>query len=63
MRCYICNVNLTEAEISLDKELKSNPCTTCQDIIYETAFSGGFVIDDDKFAEMIENELDNSVEL
>lgn len=42
MRCYICDVELTEAEITLDKELKSEPCTTCQQIIYETAFSGKF---------------------
>jgi len=42
MRCYICDVELTEGEISLDKQLKSNPCTTCQQIIYETAFSGKF---------------------
>jgi hypothetical protein len=33
---------LSEGEISLDKEMKSNPCTSCQQIIYETAFSGKF---------------------
>jgi hypothetical protein len=33
---------LTEGEISLDKEMKSDPCTTCQQIIYETAYSGKF---------------------
>lgn len=42
MRCYICDVELTEGEISLDKEQKSNPCTTCNQIIFETAFSGKF---------------------
>lgn len=73
MRCYICDVELTEGEISLDKEMKSNPCTSCQQIIYETAFSGKFKKnydlndeddysdefepDDEKFAEMIEEEL------
>lgn len=73
MRCYICDVELTEGEISLDADLKSNPCTTCQQIIYETAFSGKFKKtydlndnddlsdefepDDEKFAEMIEDEI------
>ena len=42
MRCVICDVELSEGEISLDKEMKSNPCTTCQQIIFETAFSGKF---------------------
>lgn len=72
MRCYICDVELTEGEISLDKQMKSNPCTTCQQIIYETAFSGKFKTgmdqgdedygddfepDEIKFAEMVENEI------
>lgn len=42
MRCYICDVELTEGEISLDKQMKSEPCTTCQNVIYETAYSGKF---------------------
>jgi hypothetical protein len=42
MRCYICDVELTEGEISLDKNMQSNPCTSCNQIIYETAFSGKF---------------------
>jgi hypothetical protein len=42
MRCYICDVELTEGEISLDKRMQSNPCTSCNQIIYETAFSGKF---------------------
>jgi hypothetical protein len=42
MRCYICDVELSEGEISLDKQMKSNPCTSCNQIIYETAFSGKF---------------------
>ena len=73
MRCYICDVELTEGEISLDKQLKSNPCTSCQQVIYETAFSGkfkksldendlddfgdDFEPDDVAFAEMIEDEI------
>ena len=61
MRCYICDVELTEGEISLDKELKSEPCTSCQLIIYETAFSGKFksaayevANDDDEFGDDFE---------
>lgn len=73
MRCYICDVELTEGEISLDRQLKSNPCTSCQQIIYETAFSGkfrqgsmdeseddysdDFEPDDLLFAEMVEEDL------
>jgi hypothetical protein len=74
MRCYICDVELTEGEISLDKEMKSNPCTSCQQIIFETAFSGkfknasyeindpedysdDFEPDDEKFAELVANDL------
>jgi hypothetical protein len=73
MRCYICDVNLSEGEISLDKQLKTQPCTSCQQIIYETAFSGkfkksygedttddysdDFEPDDVKFAEMIEEDM------
>jgi hypothetical protein len=66
-------VELSEGEISLDKEMRSVPCTTCQQIIYETAFSGkfkksygedetedysdDFEPDEEKFAEMIEDEI------
>ena len=71
MRCCICDVELTEKEISFDRELKSNPCTTCQQIIYETAFSGkfkqglddeedfgdDFEPDEQKFTEMIEEDF------
>lgn len=76
MRCYICDVELTEGEISLDKEMKSNPCTSCNQIIFETAFSGkfkksygedetedysdDFEPDDAKFAEMVEHEVYDS---
>lgn len=66
-------MELSEGEISLDKEMRSVPCTTCQQIIYETAFSGkfkksygedetedysdDFEPDEAKFAEMIEDEI------
>lgn len=61
MRCYICDVELTEGEISLDKKLQSNPCTSCNQVIYETAFSGKFKMaafdiasEDDEFGDDFE---------
>lgn len=48
MRCYICDVELKEQEISLDKQLKSNPCTNCTLIINETAYGDGFEPDETK---------------
>lgn len=42
MRCYICNVELSENEIQLDEEGKSEPCTTCMTVIMDTAYSDGF---------------------
>lgn len=69
MRCYICDVELTEGEISLDREMKSNPCTTCNQIIYEAAYGkslpsydeeyadGGIDEDDEIFAEFVEDEI------
>lgn len=71
MRCYICDVELTEGEISLDREMKSNPCTTCNQIIYEAAYGkslptyeeaddyadGGIDEDDEIFAEFVEDDL------
>lgn len=75
MRCYICDVELSEGEISLDRNKQSEPCTTCQQIIYETAYSGkfkksygeeetedysdDFEPDETKFADMIEEDLTN----
>lgn len=69
MRCYICDVELTEGEISLDREMKSNPCTSCNQIIYETAYGkslpnydddyadGGIDEDDEIFSELVEDEI------
>lgn len=50
MRCVICDVELSENEIQISDESKSKvtglpasePCTTCQDIIMDTAYSDGF---------------------
>lgn len=42
MRCVICDVELSEAEIQLDELGQSEPCTTCWNIIIDTAYSSGF---------------------
>lgn len=42
MRCYICDVELTQQEIQLDEEGKIEPCTTCMTIIMDTAYCDGF---------------------
>jgi len=46
MRCYICDVELSESEIQLTEDEngleRSEPCTTCWNIILETAYSSGF---------------------
>lgn len=66
MRCVICDVELSEGEISLDHELKSEPCTTCNDIIMETAYSDGFEPDTDntkhEHSALLEPEIDSIVE-
>lgn len=51
MRCYICNVELSENEVQIEEHskkedgavvLKAEPCSTCTDIIMDTAYSEGF---------------------
>lgn len=42
MRCYICDNELSENEIQLDEENKSEPCTTCLKVIHDTAYCDGF---------------------
>jgi hypothetical protein len=50
MRCYICDVELTENEIQISEQAvskatglpASEPCTTCMDVIMDTAYSDGF---------------------
>lgn len=47
MRCRICDVELSENEIQLGEDGKSEPCTTCLDIIMAAAYSDGFEPDTD----------------
>lgn len=44
MRCYICDAELSDAEvlISEDPKHKFEPCKKCTDIINEAAYSDGF---------------------
>jgi hypothetical protein len=69
LRCYICDVELSEGEISLDRQMKSNPCTSCQQIIYETAFSGKFkntsydINDDDDYSDDFEPDESKFAEM
>lgn len=42
-RCYICNNELTENEIQIStEEMKLEPCTTCLEIIMDSAYCDGF---------------------
>lgn len=42
MRCYICDNELSENEINQGEDGKWEPCTTCLNIIMDTAYSNGF---------------------
>lgn len=63
MRCYICDCELSEQEVQHNVELddKIEPCHTCLDIIYDTAFSDGFKPDgEDTGIELIEKGDDDA---
>lgn len=42
MRCYICDTELSDAEVQLDEDGKTEPCTTCMKVIMDTAYCDGF---------------------
>ena len=43
MKCYICDKELSEKEISYNEDLQGyEACSDCLEIIYETAYSDGF---------------------
>lgn len=51
MRCYICDKTLTDKEVVYDDDLKAyDPCSTCMEIILDTAYSDGYVHADDETA-------------
>lgn len=55
MRCHICDNELSEQEIQQGPDKKWEPCKTCLDVIFDTAFTGQFKPDGDGSAtEVIE---------
>lgn len=55
-------MSLSEKEVSLDHEMKPIPCTTCNQIIMDTAYSDGFTADD-KIVLLPEDLLEEEDEL
>lgn len=62
MRCYICDNELSENEIELDEENKSEPCATCLKVIHDTAYSEGFEPNDGESTPTHNNLLENEDE-
>lgn len=49
MHCHICDSELSEKEISWNKELGTfEPCTVCLDIAMEAAYCDGFLTEEDE---------------
>lgn len=47
MKCSICDREMTETDIVWNKDTKEfEPCPVCLDVIWETAYSGGFLKED-----------------
>lgn len=43
MHCHICDRLLSDAEIILNRDSgEYEPCSTCLEVIYDAAYSGGF---------------------
>ena len=64
MKCHICDKELSDKEVSWNKDLSAfEPCSTCLDIAFDAAFSDGFSRpdDDDKFV-IVEDEDNASYE-
>lgn len=48
MHCHICDCELSDKEISWNKDLDTfEPCTVCLDAAMDAAYCDGFVIEDD----------------
>ena len=59
MKCAICDKDLSEKEVSWNKELKAfEPCGECLDIAFDAAFSDGFARPDDDDAFVIIDDND-----
>lgn len=63
MRCNICDRQLTEKEISWNKEIEAfEPCTVCLDVINDAAYSDGFQnIDDDSNTILVGEESNDDM--
>lgn len=60
MKCYICDKELSEKEIIYNEEVSSyEPCTTCLDVIYDTAYCGNFAFDPDA-VEFVDEDYDKA---
>lgn len=50
MHCHICDKELSDKEVSWNKDLDSfEPCTTCLDIAMDAAYCDGYETEDDSF--------------
>lgn len=59
MHCYICDRQLSEKEINYNEEIQTyEPCTVCLDVIFDTAYCGGFSPDPDDY-QSIDLEFDD----
>lgn len=53
MRCHICDRALSGTEIIKSPDKKSyEPCTSCMEVIMETAYCDGFVKDEETETEL-----------
>ncbi len=63
MKCHICDKDLSDKEVSWNKDLRAfEPCGTCLDIAFDAAFSEGFSRPDDDDKYVIVEEDDSSYE-
>lgn len=58
MKCHICDAELSDKEVSWNKELNSfEPCTVCLDIAMDAAYSNGYTTEDDGFV-ILDSDFD-----
>lgn len=58
MRCHICDKSMTDQEIQIAPDGKTfEPCAVCMAVILETAYSDGFVKEEDLSVELGEDDI------
>ena len=63
MRCHICDRGLSATEIIKSPDKKSyEPCTSCMEIIMETAYCDGFVKEEETETELEDNLMSPDVD-